>query len=54
MHHFHVDHNVCITIVFDFPQDDCSTQEKLETIVMHFFSLGGGGGEGKQGALWSM
>ena len=22
------------TIVFDFPRDDCNTQEKLETMVM--------------------
>ena len=26
--------NFGITIVFDFPWDDCNTQEKLEAIVM--------------------
>ena len=43
---FHIDHNVpylppppqkkknCITIVFDLPWDDCSTEDKLETIVI--------------------
>ena len=33
-----------ITIVFNFSWDDCNTQEKLETIVMHFFVVGKGGG----------
>ena len=34
----------CISIVFDFPWDDCSTQEKLQTILMPnvFFFFGGG------------
>ena len=66
---FQIDHNApciysqtfCITIVFDFWGDDYNrsltpiTQEKLETMVMLVFFLGGGGGKkGKQGPLWSM
>ena len=45
--------NVCIIIVFDFSWDDCKTQEKMKTIVMDLFFLGGEDGlaEGKQGAL---
>ena len=39
----------CITIAFDFSWDDSNTQRKLEIMVMHNFSGGGGG----QGALWS-
>ena len=27
----------CITVVFDFSWNDCTTQEKLETVVMQFF-----------------
>ena len=34
----------CIAIVFDVSWDDWNTQEKLETMIMHFF-LGGGGEE---------
>ena len=44
IHHFHIDHNapclcpeLCITIVFDFPWDDCNTLEKLETIYANFW-----------------
>ena len=32
-------HKRIITIVFDFPWDDCNTQEKLETMVMQ--NIGG-------------
>ena len=38
--------NVCISIVFDFPWDDCNTQEKLKTIVRIWSFFGGGGGSG--------
>ena len=40
----------------DLSWDFCNTQEKLETIVIQFFSGGGGGGGdgGKQGKLWSL
>ena len=37
----------CITIAFDFSWDDSNTQRKLEIMVMHNFSGGGGGGEDK-------
>ena len=51
IHHFHTDHNAawihpkfCISVVFDFSWDDCSTLEKLETMVKQYiFFLGGGG-----------
>ena len=33
-----------MTIALDFSNDDCFTQEKLETMVMQIFFLGGGGG----------
>ena len=33
----------CITIAFDFSWDDSNTQRKLEIMVMHNFSGGGGG-----------
>ena len=36
--------NFGITIVFDFSSDDCNTQEKLKTMVMYFFLVGGAGG----------
>ena len=36
-----------ITIVLDFPWDDCNTQEKLDTMVMQ-------NSGGKQGTLWSV
>ena len=44
-------------MVFDFSGSACNTQEKLETIVMHFIIiiiiiLGGGGD--KQGLFWAM
>ena len=32
-----------ITVVFDFSWNDCTTQEKLETMVMQFFLSGGWG-----------
>ena len=32
----------CITVVFDFSWNDCTTQEKLETMVMQFFFRGVG------------
>ena len=45
----------CISIVFDFSWDDCSTQEKLQTMLMpNIFFFGGGVGWGEQRALWSM
>ena len=52
IHHFHIDHNAawihpkfCISIVFDFSWDDCSTLEKLETMVKQYiFFFGGRGG----------
>ena len=34
-----------MTIALDFSNDDCFTQEKLETMVMQIFFLGGGGGD---------
>ena len=40
--------NVCISIVFDFPWDDCNTQEKLKTIVRICFFFGRGGGGGRR------
>ena len=39
-----------INIVFDFSWGNCNTKEKSGTMVI--INLGGGGG-GKQGALWS-
>ena len=33
-----------LIIVFTIFLDDCNTQEKLETILVHFLSWGGGGG----------
>ena len=41
----------CITIAFGFSWDDGNAQRKLEIMVIHNFSAGGGGGG--QGALWS-
>ena len=32
----------CITVVFDFSWNDCTTQEKLETMVIQFFFGGYG------------
>ena len=35
----------CLTIVFDFSWDDCTTHEKFEMMVMQiFFRVGSGGG----------
>ena len=65
IHHFHINHNApclpppppqfCLTIVFDFSWDDCTTHEKFEMMVMQiFFRAGSRGGGGKQDSLWSM
>ena len=35
-----------MTIALDFSNDDCFTQEKLETMVMQNLGGGGGGGGG--------
>ena len=60
---FHIDSNApClppkfgVTIVFDFSWDDCNTWEKLETMRLSIFFLGGGERgwvADKQDALWS-
>ena len=55
IHNFPINHSAaclhpkfCISIVFDFSWDDCSTQEKLQTVLMPnvFFFPGGAGGGG--------
>ena len=38
-------------IVFDFSWDNCNTQERLETMVMNGYSMGGGGGGGGKWGL---
>ena len=51
-------HLVCSSnfFVFNFSCDDCNTQEKFKTMILHFFWKGGWvvGGGGKQGTLWSL